>query len=631
MEKKAQKKGFGGGDGQGERKTMHTAVADSRFAKQQSDPRFQRVPVKKRKVIVDKRFSAMLDDEGSFARKAITDKYGRKVKHEIKEDMGRFYEMEEEEGSENEEENKEDVPSSNKKDKSSKKASNNDKQSKKDGEKVKPSKEAKMVPGMDKVSMKLRDQDLRSAMSMWNSESSSDDESEEEREQAEEDRMLAEALDPSQPLVPVEGHIAAGEETSRLALVNMDWERVKAMDLLLLLRSFAPSNGQVLSLKIYRSEFGKQRMEHERHFGPGAYISGEKENKDDDDDGEDENEEVDMIKLRKYEAEKLKYFYAVAECDTPRTAMVIYDQCDGVEYEASSNVMDLRYIPEEETFDDKPHTEASGEAPPDYVSPFFTNRALGHTKVELTWDRDDPERDVLKGKGLSGKGKKKKREAEMEAIDYTPFVASTDSEEEDDDAEAAKREKFRSLLLADGKSKDVFGTKKSKTKGADDDDEEMGDMQITFTPGLTGMGTAMVKRKAEREKEENMSTWEKYQKKKEDRKAEAKKKHKKDEEDEDDLPADSERVDDSFFADDPFFKLPDDDDDEADGDADGSGGGIFKKKKAKKQAAVEEEKRKKDDDKKEKVNVCVCVCMCVCVFTWCVCVLVDPVNLSERA
>jgi hypothetical protein len=599
MEKKAQKKAGGGGEGQGERKVMHSTVGDSRFSKQQSDPRFQRVPIKKKKVVVDKRFSAMLDNDSSFARKAITDKYGRKVKHEIKEDLGRFYEIDEEEGAENEEENNnKEASSNNKKDKAKKSASD---KAEKAGKKGKASKEDKAVPGMDKVSMQLRNQDLRSAMSMWNSESSSDDEEEEEAERAEEERLVAEALDVSVPLVPVEGHIAAGEETCRLAVVNMDWERVKAMDLLLLLRSFAPSNGQVLSVKIYVSEFGKQRMEHERHYGPGTYIAGEKENQKDDGDDDEENEEVDMIKLRKYEAEKLKYYYAVAECDTPRTSMVIYDQCDGVEYEASSNVMDLRYIPDEETFDDEPYAEASGEAPPDYVSPFFTNRALGHTKVELTWDQDDPERDVLKGKGLSGKGKKKKREAEMEAIDYTPFVASTDSEEEDDDDEAAKREQARALLLAEGKSKDVFGTKKSKSKSGDDDEEEEGgDMQITFTPGLSAVGTEMVKRKEQREKEEKMTVWEKYQQKKADRKAEAKKKSKQMDDDEGDLPADSEHVDDSFFADDPFFRLPEDDD-EAE-DEGGESSGIFKKKKGKKQAAAEEEKRKKEEERLQKVR-----------------------------
>ena len=36
----------------------------------------------------------MLDASGAFGRKAVTDKYGRKVKHEIKEDLSKFYDIE---------------------------------------------------------------------------------------------------------------------------------------------------------------------------------------------------------------------------------------------------------------------------------------------------------------------------------------------------------------------------------------------------------------------------------------------------------------------------------------------------------------------------------------------------------
>ena len=42
----------------------------------------------------------MLAENSAFGRKAVTDKYGRKVKHEIKEDLGKFYDIDdgEEEG-----------------------------------------------------------------------------------------------------------------------------------------------------------------------------------------------------------------------------------------------------------------------------------------------------------------------------------------------------------------------------------------------------------------------------------------------------------------------------------------------------------------------------------------------------
>jgi hypothetical protein len=36
---------------------------------------------------------ALLEENSAFGRKAVTDKYGRKVKHEIKEDLGKFYDI----------------------------------------------------------------------------------------------------------------------------------------------------------------------------------------------------------------------------------------------------------------------------------------------------------------------------------------------------------------------------------------------------------------------------------------------------------------------------------------------------------------------------------------------------------
>lgn len=36
------------------------------------------------------------------------------------------------------------------------------------------------------------------------------------------------------------------------------------------------------------------------------------------------------------------------------TAEAIYEACDGTEYEKSSNVIDLRFVPDDVTFDDEP-------------------------------------------------------------------------------------------------------------------------------------------------------------------------------------------------------------------------------------------------------------------------------------
>ena len=196
-----------------------------------------------------------------------------------------------------------------------------------------------------------------------------------------------------------------GDATHRFAVVEMDWDRIRAVDLLKLFSSFTPRGSSVVSVKIIPSEFGKERMAQEEISGPpqeifrkveeaeeqeeeevstkkqkqrggkGSKEKGkekskekggkEKSKKDKEERGSDnvldhllhqvdENDDFDPEALRKYQLERLKYYFAVVEFDSVTAADRVYEECNGLEFENTSNVIDLRFIPEGMVFDTPP-------------------------------------------------------------------------------------------------------------------------------------------------------------------------------------------------------------------------------------------------------------------------------------
>jgi hypothetical protein len=56
--------------------------------------------------------------------------------------------------------------------------------------------------------------------------------------------------------------------SERLAVCNLDWDRLRAVDLMAVLNSFKPQGGTIISVAIYLSDFGHERLEEEKAKGP---------------------------------------------------------------------------------------------------------------------------------------------------------------------------------------------------------------------------------------------------------------------------------------------------------------------------------------------------------------------------
>lgn len=401
------------------------------------------------------------------------------------------------------------------------------------------------------------------------------------------------------------------DPTTRMAIVNLDWDNLRAGDLYTIFNSFlkhqprkadkgmTPPPGKLLNVRIYPSEFGKERMAMEDAMGPGGGIfksePGEKkakskkrtqeitiaESEDDDDEDDDEevdededdeemleeedddeeedegesdgegageleddgldpieddleilsdtvseagSDDVDMDKLRQYQLERLRYYYAVATFSTVEAAELVHNELNGTEFERTANILDLSFVPEGMEFaEDELHDEATKE-PKTYKGNEFVTDALRHSKVKLTWDQDDPNRAKMTRRALT-------RE-EIEEEDFGGLVAASSDEEEEEEEEEApaadkktkkqrmkeRKDKLRALLLADDDTGDIWGKAGSawqdeladlKGKGK----KEAEDMEITFRPGLSVAAAGK-----EAVDEENLTTLEKYQRRMKEKK-----------------------------------------------------------------------------------------------------------------
>nr|XP_021188284.2 ESF1 homolog isoform X2 [Helicoverpa armigera] len=533
---------------------MGDILKDDRFTKYLNDPKYRQIPKHERKVKIDKRFQSMFKDE-KFKVKYTVDKRGRPVNETSTENLRKYYEVDESEGSSSSDEGDEEKTENEKLDDSGDNSTPGRFVKRPQSDDEKDEKEPtflndKLVRGKldKKVKNRLLDLDIDYARGegVILTDSSSDEESSAEEEDSDLEHEWGE-LDADAE--------TTDESTKRIAICNMDWDNIKATDLMVLLNSFLPVGGVIKKITIYPSEYGLERMKEEEVRGPIELT----EDKLDDSSGEgNEGSSYHMEKLRRYQLNRLKYFYAVVECDSVSTADKLYSECDGMEYESSATRLDMRFIPDDVTFDQEPREECTKL--PDltkYKPRLFTTTALQQAKVELTWDATNPNRTETIKSALDGK---------IDDLDLKDYLASSsESEEENQVEDEAKSDqddedpilKYKKLL------EDI---EKKDEKKSNKDME----MEISWGIGIKDKAEELVKKKMNSETK-NLTPFEKLvQKRKEKKKLKKlKNKEKKDaKEDEDsdsdvgsmsdDVPSDVD-MNDPYFAEEfnkPEFKKP---------------------------------------------------------------------------
>ncbi|KZV34742.1 hypothetical protein F511_00644 [Dorcoceras hygrometricum] len=464
--KSSKKRSSGKGKDDGEAKV----IMDDRFASAQSDPRFMEAPRRKAKVAIDSRFQRVFTDKRYISSGAKIDKRGKptnKGYDKNSSSLKHYYRLLQEE----------DV---------------DEKSAIEGGEDE--------GDGIDNGSIAAH------------TESESDGEKFDDRNEKRFDESASTSSTDSDDededtfMQPFQFHVCGAtgrklyqkskNETHRLAVINLDWSQVRAVDLYVLLTSFLPKGGQILSVTIYPSEFGLKRMEEEGTRGPVGLFDDDEEHDNEDDD------DIDKKKLRAYELSRLRYYFAVVKFDSSATADYLYKTCDGVEFERSGNKLDLRFIPDSMNFKHHPRDVAT-EAPADYEGLDFQTRALQQSSVHLTWDEDEPQR----AKTL----KRKLNTDQLVELELKEFLASDESETDDDSANDTE-----DRLMKKNKKQDMYRALIQSEDGSDDNDEEGDDqdMEVTFNSSLENIS----KRILEKKDKKSETVWEEYLRKRREKK-----------------------------------------------------------------------------------------------------------------
>ncbi|KAE8600935.1 hypothetical protein XENTR_v10013463 [Xenopus tropicalis] len=509
-------------------------ASDQRFSQVTKDPRFWEMPERDKKIKIDKRFRAMFHDK-KFNLQYTVDKRGRPINHNTTEDLKRFYDLSDSDDEESEDRG----PSSSKT--------------------VKQKGKKKTNKDLESEPPKTKAKELMAKNGKLKATQESNRDEGEQKLKGKEKAGLTQSKQKNTHIPLKDTKYSSTQSNKIVPQRESDTEESGLEDESEESESQSDSEdfeGQVLGSDAESEEAESDDESEEESGEDEEELHGPQELKKVSEDTSDE-QGIFKEKLREYQFKRLKYYYAVVECDTPETANKIYEECDGLEFESSCSFVDLRFIPNDVKFADEPKDSAIDVDLSAYKPKLFTSSAVATSKVEITWDETDHDRITTLNRPF--------KKNEILDMDFQAYLASSSEEEEDSDpdmASCSENEDTKSKKSSKDDEEQIARyrelLKSINNKEKKNEDNDM-DMEIKWVPGLKESAEQMVKSKLDGK--DNLTPWEKYlQKKKDKRKIKKKdkdkqKQHPEEEEDakEDDDDDDDDEIPSDVDLNDPYF------------------------------------------------------------------------------
>ncbi|CRH03701.1 small subunit rRNA processing factor, putative [Plasmodium relictum] len=300
------------------------------------------------------------------------------------------------------------------------------------------------------------------------------------------------------------------EVTNRFTVLGCDWDNISSVDVFYLFESYYnfekrkkkkfdySKSRAVKKVTIYTSKYGEKKLKYEEEHGPLInfdllkkkkkngeaiyrnnnlldYIGDENENENkklkkkkflkknsnqmelkndmyniadiyNDEDREKENE-----KIRLYQIQRSRYYFALVECYNKEIVEFLYEELNDMDADFCINYLDLRIIDDNCSLDDYKIKEYCDKIPENYKFYYCVTTALKHTYAKSSWDENPRRKKILSTRFT---------EEKLRELDLKEYLANSSSDEEnyciDDNYNNSEsfnksysKENYRKLLLGD--------------------------------------------------------------------------------------------------------------------------------------------------------------------------------------